>query len=159
MTSLFSVSPSTVKGWTRRRPQLVQKHCVQGRNVALFVTHGSREGDIPELQQWLAKLRQAAGRANIVDVFDCQGELARGLKMFMSIMPNAKYRRWAKMDTSKGQPDESRLERARLFSRNVMKKVHGVNPRESRAGWSRRHLSRLPGLKGKEDERQEQLEE
>ncbi|MCK7518825.1 MAG: hypothetical protein MZV64_14405 [Ignavibacteriales bacterium] len=38
----------------------------------------------------------------------------------MSIMPSAKFRRWAKMDNSQGQPDRSRLDRAQAFARDTM---------------------------------------
>ena len=103
---------------------LLAKHCVQGRNVALFVTHGSREGDVPELQHWLAELRQAASEANVLGAFNCQGHLAKPVKFIMSIYPNAKYRRWARMDTSQGQPDQTRIDRACVFSRNMMRKLH-----------------------------------
>ena len=117
----------------KKTAQLVQKHCVQGRSVALFVTHGSREGSIPELQQWLARLKEAASAADIVDMFDCQGQLAKAIKFIMSISPNAKYRMWAKMDNSQGQPDETRIERARVFSRNVMTRLHDKRKAELEA--------------------------
>lgn len=103
---------------------LLVKHCVHGRNVALFVTHGSREGDVPELQHWLAEFKMAASQANVLGVFNCQGQLAKSVKFIMSIYPNAKYRLWAKMDTSQGQPDQTRIDRARVFSRNMMRKLH-----------------------------------
>ena len=38
-------------------------------------------------------------------------------------MRNAKYRMWAKMDSSRGQPDETRLARAHAFGRSVMQRV------------------------------------
>jgi hypothetical protein len=41
-------------------------------------------------------------------------------------MPNADLRRWAKEDNSKGQPDQTRIDRARAFSRDVMKKFQGA---------------------------------
>jgi hypothetical protein len=41
-------------------------------------------------------------------------------------MPNADLRRWAKEDNSLGQPDETRLERARVFAKNVMQKFQEV---------------------------------
>jgi hypothetical protein len=44
----------------------------------------------------------------------------------MSIMPNAQFRMWAKMDNSQGQPDQTRIDKARAFSRDVMKKLHGI---------------------------------
>ncbi len=121
----------------KKTANLLEKHCVQGRNVVLFVTHGSREGNIPELQQWLTKFRQAASKANIVDMFDCQGQLSKVLKFAMSIHPNPKYRMWAKMDNSQGQPDKARLDSARSFSRQVMQRIHDINNKsDCRQLWS-----------------------
>ncbi len=112
-------------GPDKKTAKLLEKHCVEGRNVVLFITHAAPE-DSPDLPPMLDKFRQAARGANVVDMFDCQGELARSVKLIMSIMPDAKLRSWAKMDNSKGQPDEARLERARAFSRDVMKKLHDM---------------------------------
>jgi hypothetical protein len=56
-------------------------------------------------------------------VFDCQGQVAKPIKLFMSIAPDAKLRSWAKQDNSKGQPDKARLDRAAAFSRDVMKRL------------------------------------
>ncbi len=106
--------PNTVK--------LLEKHCVPGRKVALFITHASPE-DAPELPQALEKFYTAAGRADIVGKFDCQGQLAGLIKIIMSIMPNPKYRQWARQDNSHGQPDEGRLNRARSFARSIMQKL------------------------------------
>ncbi len=108
------------EGPDKRTVQFLEKHCVSGRNVVLFITHASPE-DNPEVQPMLQKFREAARGANIVAMFDCQGELAKPVKLFMSIMPNAKYRRWAREDNSQGQPDEARLARARAFCRDVMR--------------------------------------
>jgi hypothetical protein len=41
----------------------------------------------------------------------------------MKISPNKKLRSDAKKDNSKGQPDEARLERARAFARDTLKRV------------------------------------
>ncbi len=114
--------PIEREGPDKKAAEYLAKHCAGGNNVALFITHASPE-DNPELQPMLEKFRQAARGASIVDAFDCQGELARGVKMIMSVMPNAKYRRWAKMDNSQGQPDGARLERARVFARSVMARM------------------------------------
>ncbi len=119
--------PIRGEGPDKKTVQLLEKHCTGGRKVALFITHASPEGE-PELAQWLDKFRAAACGAEIVDMFDCQGQLAKAIKMFMRVMPNAKYRMWAKMDNSQGQPDETRLERARVFARSVMQKVHETEP-------------------------------
>jgi multimeric flavodoxin WrbA len=45
----------------------------------------------------------------------------------MSILPNAKLRRWAREDNSQGQPDKTCLDRARAFSRDVMQRLHKIN--------------------------------
>jgi flavodoxin len=37
--------------------------------------------------------------------------------------PDPKVRLWAKIDDSQGQPDATRLERARVFARDIMEKV------------------------------------
>ncbi len=110
-------------GPDKKTAEIIKKHCVNGRNVVLFITHAAPE-DNPDLPPMLEKFREAAAGANIIDMFDCQGELARAVKIFMSVMPDAKLRRWAKQDNSKGQPDNTRLERARAFSRAVMKKFN-----------------------------------
>ena len=110
-------------GPDKKEEELLKKHCVNGRKVVLFITHAAPE-DAPDLPPMLDKFRHIACGANIVDMFDCQGELAKGVKMFMRIAPDAKLRAWAKQDNSKGQPDKARLDRARAFSRNVMKGLH-----------------------------------
>jgi flavodoxin len=114
--------PIHAAGPDKKADQLLKKHCVNGRNVALFITHMAPE-DAPELPAWLDKFRQAASGANMVGVFDCQGQAARSIKLFMSIAPNAKFRSWARQDNSQGQPDKARLDRARAFSRDVMKRL------------------------------------
>jgi menaquinone-dependent protoporphyrinogen IX oxidase len=84
--------PIHAMGPDKKTVELLEKHCVNGRNVALFITHMA-----PEDAQELA--------------------------------PDAKLRSWARKDNSKGQPDKARLDRARVFSKNVMKRLH-----ESKAG-------------------------
>ncbi len=113
------------EGPDKKTAKLLEKHCTQGRNVVLFITHAAPE-DSPDLPPMLDKFKQAARGANIVDMFDCQGELARAIKLFMSIMPSAKLRSWAKQDNSQGQPDKARLDRARAFSKDVMRKFHDL---------------------------------
>jgi len=70
----------------------------------------------------LAKFKDAAIGATIVDMFDCQGQLSKPIKLVMSVYPDSRLRSWAKMDNSKGQPDAARLEKARVFARKVIKK-------------------------------------
>lgn len=111
-------------GPDKKTVKLMEKHCVDGRKVALFITHASPEDGL-DLPPWLELFKKAARGATLVGLFHCQGELAKGVKRFMSIMPSRKFRMWAKMDNSQGQPDQIRLERARAFARDVMAKVGG----------------------------------
>jgi len=117
--------PIKQMGPDKKTKKLLNKHCVNGRDVVLFITHAAPE-DAPDLAPMLDKFRQEAAKAHIVDIFDCQGELSKTVKRIMSIMPNADLRRWAKEDNSFGQPDETRLERARVFAREVIEKYQSV---------------------------------
>lgn len=112
-------------GPDKKTVKLLEKLCVEGRDVALFITHASPE-DGPDLPPWLEMFKRAAGKANLVGFFHCQGELAKPVKRMMSIMPSAKFRRWAKMDNSQGQPDHARLGRARAFARDTMAGLKGT---------------------------------
>lgn len=117
--------PIHMEGPDKKAARLLEKHCINSRNVVLFITHAAPENS-PDLPPMLDKFKQAARGANIVDMFDCQGELDKTTKRIMSVFPNAKLRMWAKEDNSRGQPDEARLDRARVFSRDVMKRLHNV---------------------------------
>jgi len=110
-------------GPDKKTAHLMEKHCVTGRNVVLFITHAAPE-ESPDLPPMIEKFRQAARGSNIIDMFDCQGELDKTTKRIMSILPNAKLRQCARQDNSKGQPDKTRLDGASAFSRNVMKRLH-----------------------------------
>lgn len=116
------------EGPDKKTTRYLEQLCTPGKNIALFITHAAPEGEATELEQWLDKFRQAAGAANVIATFDCQGELARAIKLFMSIYPNAKYRMWARMDNSHGQPDETRLTRAREFAREVTAQLTRAAP-------------------------------
>lgn len=94
----------------------------KGRNIALFVTHGSPE-DNPEVKEWLNLCKAAAAGAKILGVFDCQGELSQVIADFMlnsgdpSLVEAAKQR-----SLTVGQPDAERLKRACNFAREMMRK-------------------------------------
>ena len=114
--------------------KLIERHCINGRSVVLFITHAAPE-DSPDLPPMLEKFKQAAQGANIIDVFDCQGELDKMTKRIMSIFPDARLRRWAREDNSQGQPDQARLDRARAFSRNVMDRLHEIEQESRKRPW------------------------
>jgi flavodoxin len=114
--------PTHVEGPDKETKEFLGRHCKDGRNVALFVTHCAPE-DAPELTEWMAKFKGAAANANLVGFFDCQGEASRGVKFIMRLSSNKNVRASAKRDESKGQPDEARLARARAFARDTMNRM------------------------------------
>ena len=93
----------------------------KGKQIALFVTHAAPE-EAPEMPESIQKFCDAAGEADIVDVFHCQGQLSSIVKTVMRFAPDPQIREWARMDNSKGQPDASRLEKAAYFAKKVLEK-------------------------------------
>jgi len=95
---------------------------VKNRTIALFITHMSPEHN-PALQGWSQKFMDAAVGANIVGVFNCQGQVCQEVKTAMLNHPNPQVRGWAQADSSQGQPDATRLERARTFANETMNRL------------------------------------
>ena len=91
------------------------------KRVALFITHAAPE-DAPEIPDSIQKFCNAAGEAEILDIFHCQGQLSSIVKTVMRFAPDPQVREWARMDSSKGQPDNSRLEKASVFALKVLEK-------------------------------------
>ena len=106
-------------GPDKKSKELIKKFCPGGKKVALFVTHGSPENG-EELPKWLDSFRQATAGADLVGMFDCQGQMSGVVKFFLRTSRNPKHRMWAKMDSSQGKPDAPRLEKARAFARETM---------------------------------------
>lgn len=93
-----------------------------GKKLALFVTHAVPE-DREELQAWLEKCREPAAAANVVGFFNCQGELAEPVAEILKQSADPKMVEYGESrPLTLGQPDETRLERARAFTRQVMGK-------------------------------------
>ncbi len=109
-------------GPDKKTKEFLEKHCTDGRKIALFITHAAPEEE-PELPETLAKFKQAAARADTQGIFNCQGELAKGVKFIMKIAPSKTMRSQAKKDNSKGQPDSARVEKARAFARETMSRL------------------------------------
>jgi flavodoxin len=92
------------------------------KDIALFITHASPE-DSPELKEWLGNCRAAACAANLLGVFDCQGELSQAVADFMLNSGDPALVAWGKRRSETvGQPDAARLKKARNFAREIMKK-------------------------------------
>jgi flavodoxin len=94
---------------------------VKGRAIALFITHMAPDG-APPIREWIRKFIDAAVGAKVVSVFDCQGQLnSRLLKIYIRIARNSRLRE--SMQTSQGQPDATRLERAKTFANETINKL------------------------------------
>jgi flavodoxin len=95
----------------------------RGKNIALFVTHSMPEGGEP-LQEWLDNCRNAAAGTNLVGFFNCQGEMSKELADLMVNSGDPQAAAWGEArEKTLGQPDATRLERARAFAREVLSKV------------------------------------
>jgi flavodoxin len=111
--------PIYASGPDRKAKAFLEAH-VEGRAIALFITHMAPE-DAPPLQGWIQKFKDAAVGANIVGIFDCQAEASRLVKIFVRIHPNPQAR--ASVRASQGQPDATRIERAKAFANEIMNKL------------------------------------
>ena len=94
------------------------------KRIALFVTHGSPEFS-DYLTPWLDQCRNALdSSAELLGLSNYQGEVAQRVIDSMSKSDNQMLRYFAKESPkSKGQPDEKRIESAKEFAREIMKKV------------------------------------
>ena len=96
-----------------------------GKKIALFITHAAPE-ESEELKAWLKTSQEAAPKADIVNMFDCQGELAQPVIDMLLASDDPNMRSFGELGPmTKGQPDESRLERARAFARETIKRLKG----------------------------------
>ncbi|NQT73672.1 MAG: flavodoxin [Chloroflexi bacterium] len=92
---------------------------VNGKKVALFTTHASPE-DSEDLPPWLEACKKAAAGAEIVGFFNCQGELAPDIMEMLKSSDDPKLKSFGELGpTTKGQPDASRIERARVFAKEM----------------------------------------
>jgi flavodoxin len=99
----------------------LQTHA-KDKTIALFITHMAPEGFQPVLVG-IQKFRDVAVGANVVAVFDCQGQASQEVRTNMINSPSPALRRFAQADNSQGQPDATRLERARAFATETMNKL------------------------------------
>jgi flavodoxin len=94
-----------------------------GVKVALFITHAAPE-DEEGLGTWLDKCREAAASANLVGTFDCMGELSEQIADYLIKSNDPVLKAFGeRRGETLGQPDATRLHRAREFARGVIEKV------------------------------------
>ncbi|MHA1963262.1 MAG: flavodoxin family protein [Candidatus Thorarchaeota archaeon] len=102
------------------------KEYVKGKKVCLFCTHGSPE-NVPTLTPWLDAMKAAAtdAGAEIVNFFNCQGEMSQRVVDMLLKSDNPNERAFGEFgrEATLGQPDESRIEKAREYARETMKNL------------------------------------
>ena len=99
------------------------KNQCKEKRIALFITHGAPE-HYEGLKPWLNKFNEAAAGAELIGLFNCQGEVADYVAEALLKSENPRHQAYGKAaHTTKGQPDAARVERARHFAREIMNKV------------------------------------
>jgi len=97
----------------------LQNKC-KGKQLVMFMTHAQRE-DFDELYGWLETCRNAAAGAELVGLFNCQGEILDSILEAMANNDDPYMQKLAKgASTSNGQPDAARIKRAHAFAADIM---------------------------------------
>ena len=111
--------PIHASGPDRHAESFLETH-VKDRSIALFITHAAPDG-APPVQGWIQKFKEAALGANIIGVFECQGQASRLVKTIMLLNLSPQVRASAR--SSQGQPDATRLKRAKTFASETMNRL------------------------------------
>ncbi len=94
-----------------------------GKKVALFITHAAPE-DQEGVGEWLDKCKAAAASAELVGFFDCQGELSQAIADALLKSDNPMMQSFGeRRPETIGQPDDTRLQRARDFAKEIVSKL------------------------------------
>ena len=91
-----------------------------GKTLAMFVTHGAPE-TMEDVQQWLTTCRKTADNAEVVGIFNCQGEMADEILEFIKKSNQPKLQAFVKFaHLAKGLPNEDSLIKAEEFARKTV---------------------------------------
>ena len=94
-----------------------------GKKIALFITRAA-PAESEEVKGWLKNSQRAASKAHIENMFVCQRELAQPVIDMLLPSDDPNMRAFGELGpATKGQPDGTRLERARAFARETMEKL------------------------------------
>ena len=119
---IFFGCPIETFGPSKKVKEFLKEHTSK-KNIALFITHGS-----PELSDyllpWIEESKNCLDEtANLLGVFTCQGEVAQFVMDHMSKSDDPNLQYFAKESPkSKGQPDKSRISKAKEFAREILSK-------------------------------------
>jgi flavodoxin len=94
-----------------------------GKNIAVFMTHAVPEG-FEAIHSWTGSCKDAAAGANFLGSFDCQGELAQPVIDMLLQAEDPQMKAFGEMGPStKGQPDQSRVQKAKEFAKEIQAKL------------------------------------
>ena len=100
---------------------LAQK--ANGKRIALFITHAAPEGQ-EGIGEWLDRCREAASQSELVGMFDCMGELSKEIADYLLKSEDPMMRSFGeRRGETLGQPDSTRLQKARDFDKEMIQKV------------------------------------
>ncbi len=99
------------------------KENVAGKNIAFFMTHAVPEG-FEAIHSWTGSTKDIAASGNYLGTFECQGELAQPIIDMLEKSDDPQMKEFAKIGPStKGQPDASRVQKAKEFAKEIQAKV------------------------------------
>lgn len=114
--------PINANGPNPKAAEFLEKSTA-GRKIAIFITHGAPD-EHDDVEVWKEKCRRTAAGADIVGIFNCQGEVDPAVVDFLLKSDDPRLRSFGEQAPStKGQPDESRLKRAREFVNHIVNKI------------------------------------
>ena len=98
---------------------ILKEKCA-GKKTAIFATHGAPL-NLPPLQAWLQKCRDAAEHTELLGLFSCQGEVSQKVRDLMNASGDPQLQMFAKMAVmADGQPNEASLVKAQSFAQEIM---------------------------------------
>jgi hypothetical protein len=87
------------------------------------MTHAVPEGT-ESIHSWTGSCKEAASGANFLGSFDCQGELAQPVIDMLLQADDPQMKAFGEMGPStKGQPDQSRVQKAKEFAKEIQAKL------------------------------------
>ncbi|NHJ46932.1 MAG: flavodoxin [Asgard group archaeon] len=107
-------------------PKVVQefmtKHA-KGKKVALFVTHATGS-QMEILEGQLNKCKEVAKEAELLGLYNCQGELSEQITNHMKNHENPQLRKFADMRKfTVGRPNEEEINMAGEFAKKIISKL------------------------------------
>lgn len=119
---VFIGFPIHGRGPAQKGTEFINCQCVD-RDIAIFITHAANENNEATIG-WIDQCKEAAAAANLRGVFNCQGELAEDVANALLKNDDPQVREWgSRREQTLGQPDESRLDKARAFTRDVFEQL------------------------------------